>query len=79
MRSISTAYLPCLHLLDSEKLRASRTGISDADVTSEYTLGVAGQPFAFSQCQNKVALAEASALTGEIAEVEEFIREVVRP
>lgn len=62
-----------------EKLRASRTGISDADVTSEYTLGVAGQPFAFSQCQNKVALAEASALTVEIAEVEEFIREVVRP
>uniref|UniRef100_A0A7C8YP45 Signal recognition particle receptor subunit beta n=1 Tax=Opuntia streptacantha TaxID=393608 RepID=A0A7C8YP45_OPUST len=62
-----------------EKLRASRTGISDADVTSEYTLGVAGQPFAFSQCQNKVTLAEASALTGDIAQVEEFIREVVKP
>lgn len=62
-----------------EKLRASRTGVSDADMTSEYTLGVAGQPFAFSQCQNKVTLAEASALTGDVSQVEEFIREVVRP
>lgn len=62
-----------------EKLRASRTAISDADITSEYTLGVAGQPFAFSQCQNKVTLAEASALTGDISQVEEFIRLHVKP
>ncbi|KAK9747891.1 hypothetical protein RND81_02G021800 [Saponaria officinalis] len=62
-----------------EKLRASRTGVSDADMTSEYTLGVPGQPFAFTQCQNKVTLAEASALTGDVSQVEVFIREHVKP
>lgn len=62
-----------------DKLRASRTGVSDADITSEYTLGVSGQRFAFSQCQNKVTFAEASALTGDISQVEEFIREHVKP
>ncbi|KAL9239608.1 hypothetical protein vseg_013916 [Gypsophila vaccaria] len=62
-----------------EKLRASRTGVSDADMTSEYTLGVPGQAFAFTQCQNKVSLAEASALTGDISQVEVFIRERVKP
>ncbi|GAB2269830.1 hypothetical protein Dimus_004748 [Dionaea muscipula] len=47
-----------------DKLRASRTAISDADISSEYTLGVPGQPFAFSQCTNKVTVAEASGFTG---------------
>ncbi|KAL8150977.1 hypothetical protein V2J09_020785, partial [Rumex salicifolius] len=62
-----------------DKLRTTRTGISDADVTNEYMLGVPGQPFAFSQCANKVTVAEASALTGEISQVEQFIREHVKP
>lgn len=61
-----------------DKLRASRTVISDADITSEYTLGQTGLPFAFSQCHNKVTLAEASGLTGDISQVEEFIREHVK-
>lgn len=62
-----------------EKLRASRTGLSDADITSEYTLGVPGQTFTFSQCQNRVTFAEASALTGDISQVEDFIGEHVKP
>lgn len=62
-----------------DKLRASRTVMSDADITSEYTLGESGQPFTFSQCHNKVTLAEASGLTGDISQVEAFIREHVKP
>lgn len=62
-----------------DKLRASRTAISDADISSEYTLGVPGQPFQFSQCTNKVTVGEASGLTGEISQVEQFIREHVKP
>lgn len=62
-----------------DKLRTSRTVISDADITSEFTLGESGQPFAFTQCHNKVTLAEASGLTGDISQVEEFIREHVKP
>lgn len=53
--------------------------MSDADITSEYTLGESGQPFTFSQCHNKVTLAEASGLTGDISQVEAFIREHVKP
>lgn len=62
-----------------DKLRTSRTAISTADVTSEYTLGVPGEPFSFSQCQNQVTVAEASGLTGEISQAEHFIREHVKP
>lgn len=58
-----------------DKLRSSRTAVSVADVTNEYTLGVPGQAFTFSQCHNKVAVAEASGLTGEISQVEDFIKE----
>lgn len=61
-----------------DKLRASRTAISEADVTNEYTLGIVGEAFSFSQCRNKVTVAEASGLTGELLEVELFIRENVR-
>ncbi|KAF6164095.1 hypothetical protein GIB67_017679 [Kingdonia uniflora] len=62
-----------------DKLRTSRTAISDADIANEYTLGVTGEAFAFSQCYNKVVVAESSGLTGEISQVEQFIREIVRP
>ncbi|XP_074319575.1 uncharacterized protein LOC141656537 isoform X1 [Silene latifolia] len=62
-----------------DKLRASRTGVSDADITSEYTIGVTGKPFTFTQCHNKVTLAEASALTGDVSQVEVFIRDNVKP
>ncbi|XP_047322690.1 signal recognition particle receptor subunit beta-like [Impatiens glandulifera] len=60
-----------------DKLRASRTALSSADITNEYVLGVDGESFAFSQCLNRVAVAEASGLTGEISQLEQFIREHV--
>ncbi|XP_020578747.1 signal recognition particle receptor subunit beta-like isoform X2 [Phalaenopsis equestris] len=62
-----------------DKLRTSRTAISAADVTNEYTLGLPGQAFSFSHCQNKITVAEASGLTGEISQAEQFIREHVKP
>ncbi|GKV14534.1 hypothetical protein SLEP1_g25397 [Rubroshorea leprosula] len=62
-----------------DKLRASRSALSDADIANDFTLGVPGEAFAFSQCNNKVSVAEASGLTGEVAQVEQFIREHVKP
>ncbi|KAL5759855.1 hypothetical protein ACOSP7_018364 [Xanthoceras sorbifolium] len=62
-----------------DKLRTSRSAISEADVTNDFTLGVPGEAFAFSQCQNHVTVAEASGLTGEISPVEQFIREHIKP
>ncbi|PON44851.1 Small GTP-binding domain containing protein [Parasponia andersonii] len=62
-----------------DKLRASRTAVSEADIANEFTLGVPGDAFSFTQCHNKVTVAEASGLTGEISQVEQFIREHVRP
>ncbi|KAK2981310.1 hypothetical protein RJ640_007011 [Escallonia rubra] len=62
-----------------DKLRASRTALSAADITNEFTLGVPGETFAFSQCHNKLTVAEASGLTGEISQLEQFIREHVKP
>ncbi|KAL3530503.1 hypothetical protein ACH5RR_009825 [Cinchona calisaya] len=61
-----------------DKLRASRTVVSEADVTNEFTLGTPGEAFAFSQCHNKVSIGEASGLTGEITQLEEFIRNLVK-
>ncbi|KAJ6797799.1 signal recognition particle receptor subunit beta-like [Iris pallida] len=61
-----------------EKLRTSRTAVSTADITDEYTLGMPGQPFTFSQCHSKVSVAEASGLTGEISQIEQFIRDNVK-
>lgn len=69
----------CLPLFCSDKLRASRSAISAADIANEFTLGVPGEAFSFSQCQNKVTVGEASALTGEISQVEQFIREHIKP
>ncbi|XP_077244175.1 uncharacterized protein LOC143884466 isoform X1 [Tasmannia lanceolata] len=60
-----------------DKLRASRTAVSTADIANEFTLGIAGEAFAFSQCYNEVIIAEASGLTGEISQVEDFIRDNV--
>lgn len=65
--------------LDSNKLRLTRSAISSADVTSEISLGVEGEPFKFSQCVNQVSTAEISALNGQVEEVERFIREQVKP
>jgi signal recognition particle receptor subunit beta len=62
-----------------EKLRASRTAVSAADIANEYTLGVAGETFAFAHCSNKVNIAETSALTGDISQLEQFIRDRVKP
>ncbi|CAH9112254.1 unnamed protein product [Cuscuta epithymum] len=61
-----------------EKLRHSRTAVSDADISNEFTLGTPGEPFTFSQCVNKVVVEEGSALTGEITQIAAFIRENVR-
>jgi hypothetical protein len=60
---------------DSNKLRLTRSAISSADVTSEISLGVEGEPFKFSQCVNQVS----TALNGQVEEVERFIREQVKP
>ncbi|VAI74250.1 unnamed protein product [Triticum turgidum subsp. durum] len=60
------------------KLRESRNAISSADITDEVELGVPGEAFNFSQCQNKVTVAEGAGLTGNVSAVEQFIREHVR-
>ncbi|XP_010904569.1 uncharacterized protein [Elaeis guineensis] len=62
-----------------DKLRTSRNVISSADIANEYTLGVPGEAFTFSQCRNKVTIAEASGLTGEVSQVKQFIRDHVEP
>ncbi|PRQ19625.1 putative signal recognition particle receptor, beta subunit, small GTPase superfamily, ARF type [Rosa chinensis] len=61
-----------------DKLRASRSAISTADIANDFTLGVLGEPFSFTQCQNKVTVAEAAGIIGEVAEVERFIRDHVK-
>ncbi|TYK15618.1 signal recognition particle receptor subunit beta-like [Cucumis melo var. makuwa] len=61
-----------------DKLRVSRSAISTADISNDFTLGIPGKAFSFTQCYNKVAVAEASGLTGEVSEVEQFIRENVK-
>ncbi|KAI4340739.1 hypothetical protein MLD38_025548 [Melastoma candidum] len=62
-----------------DKLRASRSAVSAADIANDFTLGMEGEAFVFSQCHNKVTVAEAAGLTGEITQLEEFIRECVKP
>lgn len=42
-------------------------------------MGVPVQPFSFTQCSNKVTTADASGLTGEISQLQEFIRAYVKP
>nr|CAB3495668.1 unnamed protein product [Digitaria exilis] len=60
------------------KLRESRNAISSADISDEVKLGVPGEAFKFSQCQNKVTVAEGACLTGNVSAVEQFIREYVK-
>ncbi|TKV95650.1 hypothetical protein SEVIR_9G376300v4 [Setaria viridis] len=60
------------------KLRESRNAISSADISDEVKLGVPGEAFNFSQCQNKVTVAEGAGLTGNVSAVEQFIREYVK-
>ncbi|XP_010555243.1 PREDICTED: signal recognition particle receptor subunit beta-like [Tarenaya hassleriana] len=62
-----------------EKLRTSRSAISAADIANDFTLGIDGQPFSFTHCLNKVTVAESSGLTGQTAEIEQFIRVHVKP
>nr|AAU44447.1 hypothetical protein AT2G18770 [Arabidopsis thaliana] len=62
-----------------DKLRVSRSAISTADIANDFTLGIEGEVFSFSHCHNKVTVAEASGLTGETDQVQEFIREHVKP
>jgi signal recognition particle receptor subunit beta len=62
-----------------DKLRTSRSAISAADIANDYTLGIPGEAFSFSHCENKVTIAEASGSTGVISQVEQFIREHVKP
>ncbi|CAH8386695.1 unnamed protein product [Eruca vesicaria subsp. sativa] len=62
-----------------EKLRVSRSAVSTADIANDLTLGVEGEVFSFSHCLNKVTVAEASGITGETEQVQEFIREYVKP
>ncbi|XP_015695704.1 signal recognition particle receptor subunit beta-like isoform X1 [Oryza brachyantha] len=60
------------------KLRESRNALSSADITDEVKLGNPGEAFNFSQCQNKVTVAEGAGLTGNVSAVEQFIREYVK-
>ncbi|KAF9686710.1 hypothetical protein SADUNF_Sadunf02G0017500 [Salix dunnii] len=52
-----------------EKLRVSRSGVSDADIANDNALGIPGEVFSFSQCINKVTVCEASGLTGDISQL----------
>eukprot|EP00897_Mesotaenium_endlicherianum_P006380 jgi/Mesen1/5770/ME000292S04832 len=61
-----------------DKLRASRSAISDADLTSEVLLGTEGESFKFTQCANKVSAVEASVKENNLKEIEAFIREQVK-
>ncbi|KAM3208822.1 hypothetical protein ACQJBY_063483 [Aegilops geniculata] len=61
------------------KLRESRNAISSADISDEVQLGLPGEAFNFSQCQNKVIVDEGAGLTGDVSAVEQFIREYVKP
>lgn len=59
-------------------MRKSRRGGSDADITSDVYLGIEGTPFKFTDLKdNKVTIAEASALTGNTEEIEKFMRKHV--
>ncbi|XP_040954391.1 signal recognition particle receptor subunit beta isoform X4 [Gossypium hirsutum] len=72
-------FLPSCPSVSDEKLRASRSAISAADISNDFTLGVSGEIFSFTQCRNAVTVADASGLKGEVAQVEQFIREHVKP
>lgn len=58
-----------------DKLRVTRTAVSDADMTSEVSIGKEGEPFRFGQCVNKVTMTEASVTTNQLMDVYQFIQE----
>ncbi|KAF3552257.1 hypothetical protein DY000_02000238 [Brassica cretica] len=62
-----------------EKLRASRSAVSTADIANDFTIGIEGEVFSFSHCCNKVTVAEASGLDGETVQIQDFIREHIKP
>ncbi|CAH8292700.1 unnamed protein product [Eruca vesicaria subsp. sativa] len=62
-----------------EKLRASRSAVSTADIANDFTIGIEGEVFSFSHCGNKVTVAEASGLNGETVQIQDFIREYIKP
>eukprot|EP00245_Coleochaete_scutata_P015523 TRINITY_DN6948_c0_g3_i1.p1 TRINITY_DN6948_c0_g3~~TRINITY_DN6948_c0_g3_i1.p1 ORF type:complete len:274 (+),score=30.67 TRINITY_DN6948_c0_g3_i1:56-823(+) len=62
-----------------DKLRTTRKAISSADLASEVSLGVEGEPFKFTQCVNRITLVDAAVTAGKLSEIEHFIRELVRP
>ena len=70
----------CVHVfylfnvICSEKLRLTQNAMSEADATSEATLGKEGEPFKFTQCVNKVTVEEAAVITNQITVIEDFIR-----
>ena len=64
----------------SDKLRVTRTSISDADVgsTEEILLGKEGESFRFSQASNRVSVEEASVEKDQLDSVRSFIRERIK-
>ncbi|KAI5073674.1 hypothetical protein GOP47_0011687 [Adiantum capillus-veneris] len=60
-----------------DKLRVTRTAVSEADMTSEVSIGKEGVPFKFTHCVNKVMVTEASVVTGQMTDIYQFIREQV--
>ncbi|GBG70396.1 hypothetical protein CBR_g6524 [Chara braunii] len=62
-----------------EKLRVTRTSLSDGDASStEVRLGKEGEVFKFTQVKNKVTFAGIIVANNDIQEVERFVRERVR-
>uniref|UniRef100_A0A0E0DTV9 Signal recognition particle receptor subunit beta n=1 Tax=Oryza meridionalis TaxID=40149 RepID=A0A0E0DTV9_9ORYZ len=61
-----------------KQLEKEIKAISSADITDEVKLGNPGKTFYFSQCQNRVTVAEGAGLTGDVSAVEQFIREYVK-
>ncbi|EFH50881.1 predicted protein [Arabidopsis lyrata subsp. lyrata] len=46
---------------------------------NDFSIGIEGEVFSFSHCYNKVTVAEASGLTGETVQIQDFIREYIKP
>jgi hypothetical protein len=56
------------------KLQKSRSSMLSADVSSNIHLGMEGKKlFNFTQCSNKIIIAEFSALRREVEQVEQFV------
>ena len=61
----------------SKKLHPTQNALCDADAASEATLGK-GEPFKLAHCANRVTVEEASVITNQIMNIEEFIRTRIR-